>query len=396
MSEENATQTTILHVDMDAFFASVAERDNPELKGKAVVIGMGARGVVSAANYEARKFGIHSAMPVGRARRLAPHAIFLPVDMARYQEVSEHVMEIFHSFTPWVEPISLDEAFLDVTGSQKLLGTGREIAIAIRKKVEEQEGITCSVGIAPSKFIAKLASANCKPNGMLEITSDRILTFLHPLPIQAMWGVGPKTAEVLERLGLRTIEDIAKLPRATLIRALGEANGASLYELAWGRDYRDVTPEEPDRSISAAETFAQDLDNPEEILTEFLRLTERATARLRDRDLFAKTISIKVRFADFSTINRSKTLPLPIDSTHDVYEVVKGLYQALRIERARLRLVGVSLENLSEGAPHQMMLGEREVGWRQAEGAMDQARARFGKGSVRPARLISASEDDED
>ena len=396
MSEEIATQATILHVDMDAFFASVAERDNPELKGKAVVIGMGARGVVSAANYEARKFGIHSAMPVGRARRLAPHAIFLPVDMARYQEVSEHVMEIFHSFTPWVEPISLDEAFLDVTGSQKLLGTGREIAVAIRKKVEEQEGITCSVGIAPSKFIAKLASANCKPNGMLQITSDRILTFLHPLPIQAMWGVGPKTAEVLERLGLRTIEDIAKLPRATLIRALGEANGASLYELAWGRDYRDVTPEEPDRSISAAETFPQDLDNPEEILTEFLRLTERATARLRDRDLFAKTISIKVRFADFSTINRSKTLPLPIDSTHDVYEVVKGLYQALRIERARLRLVGVSLENLSEGAPHQMMLGEREVGWRQAEGAMDQARARFGNGSVRPARLIKDAGDVEE
>ena len=395
MSEEQL-QSTILHVDMDAFFASVAERDNPELKGKPVVIGMGARGVVSAANYEARKFGIHSAMPVGRARRLAPHAIFLPVDMARYQEVSGHVMEIFHSFTPWVEPISLDEAFLDVTGSQKLLGTGREIAVAIRKKVEEQEGITCSVGIAPSKFIAKLASAHCKPNGMLEITADRILTFLHPLPIQAMWGVGPKTAETLERLGLRTIEDIAKLPRATLIRALGEANGASLYELAWGRDYRDVTPEEPDRSISAAETFAQDLDNPEEILTEFLRLTERATARLRDRELFSKTVGIKVRFADFSTINRTKTLPLPIDSTHDVYEVVKGLYQGLRIDRARLRLVGVSLENLSQGAPEQLVLGQRDVGWRQAEGAMDKARARFGKGSVRPARLIKPGEDSEE
>ena len=305
-------------------------------------------------------------------------------------------MEIFQSFTPWVEPISLDEAFLDVTGSQKLLGTGREIAAAIRKKVEDQEGITCSVGIAPSKFIAKLASAHCKPNGMLEITADRILTFLHPLPIQAMWGVGPKTAEVLERLGLRTIEDIAKLPRTTLIRALGEANGASLYELAWGRDYRDVTPEEPDRSISAAETFPQDLDNPEEILTEFLRLTERATARLRDRELFAKTISIKVRFADFSTINRSKTLPLPIDSTHDVYDVVRQLYQALRIEKARLRLVGVSLENLSHGAPVQLVLGEREIGWRQAEGAMDKARARFGRGSVRPARLIKSSEEDED
>ncbi len=395
MSEEQL-QSTILHVDMDAFFASVAERDNPELKGKPVVIGMGARGVVSAANYEARKFGIHSAMPVGRARRLAPHAFFLPVDMARYQEVSGHVMEIFHSFTPWVEPISLDEAFLDVTGSQKLLGTGREIAVAIRKKVEEQEGITCSVGIAPSKFIAKLASAHCKPNGMLEITADRILTFLHPLPIQAMWGVGPKTAETLERLGLRTIEDIAKLPRTTLIRALGEASGASLYELAWGRDYRDVTPEEPDRSISAAETFAQDLDNPEEILTEFLRLTERATARLRDRELFSKTVGIKVRFADFSTINRTKTLPLPIDSTHDVYEVVKGLYQGLRIDRARLRLVGVSLENLSQGAPEQLMLGQRDVGWRQAEGAMDKARARFGKGSVRPARLIKPGEDSEE
>ena len=196
-AEEKPTQATILHVDMDAFFASVAEKDNPSLKGKAVVIGMGTRGVVSAANYEARKFGIHSAMPVGQARRLAPHAIFLPVDMARYQEVSGHIMEIFESFTPNVEPVSVDEAFLDVTGAKKLLGTGREIAAAIRAKVEEQEGITCSVGIAPSKFIAKLASGHCKPNGILEIPADRILNFLHPLPVNAIWGVGPKTAEKL-------------------------------------------------------------------------------------------------------------------------------------------------------------------------------------------------------
>jgi len=388
------TTASILHVDMDAFFASVAERDNPELKGKAVVIGMGVRGVVSAANYEARKFGIHSAMPVGRARRLAPHAIFLPVDMPRYQEVSGHIMEIFESFTPWVEPISLDEAFLDVSGVQRLLGSPREIATAIRAKVESQEGITCSVGIAPSKFIAKLASQHCKPNGMLEITADRILTFLHPLPISAMWGVGPKTAETLERLGLRTIEDIANLPRTTLIRALGEASGASLYELAWGRDYRDVSPQDAEKSISAAETFPQDLDDPHQILTEFLRLTERASARLRDKELFAKTISIKVRFADFSTINRSKTLSLPLEGTHEIYEVVKGLYQALKIERARLRLVGVSLENLSSGAPEQMVLGARESGWRQADGAIDRARARFGVGSVRPARLIKPHEDE--
>lgn len=388
------TTASILHVDMDAFFASVAERDNPELKGKAVVIGMGVRGVVSAANYEARKFGIHSAMPVGRARRLAPHAIFLPVDMPRYQEVSSHIMEIFESFTPWVEPISLDEAFLDVSGVQRLLGSPREIATAIRAKVESQEGITCSVGIAPSKFIAKLASQHCKPNGVLEITADRILTFLHPLPINAMWGVGPKTAETLERLGLRTIEDIATLPRTTLIRALGEASGASLYELAWGRDYRDVAPQDAEKSISAAETFPQDLDDPTQILTEFLRLTERASARLRDKELFAKTVSIKVRFADFTTINRSKTLALSLDGTHEIYEVVKGLYQALKIERARLRLVGVSLENLSSGAPEQMVLGARESGWRQADGAIDRARARFGAGSVRPARLIKPHEDE--
>ncbi|CAB4593635.1 unannotated protein [freshwater metagenome] len=390
------SSASILHVDMDAFFASVAERDNPELKGKAIVIGMGVRGVVSAANYEARKFGIHSAMPVSRARRLAPHAIFLPVDMARYQEVSSNVMEIFDSFTPWVEPVSVDEAFLDVSGVQRLLGSPREIATAIRAKVEAQEGITCSVGIAPSKFIAKLASQHCKPNGMLEITSDRILTFLHPLPIQAMWGVGPKTAETLERLGLRTIEDIANLPRATLIRALGQASGASLYELAWGRDYRDVTPHDAEKSISSAETFPQDLDDPAQILTEFLRLTERSSARLRDKDLFAKTVSIKVRFADFSTINRSKTLALPVDGTHEIYEVVKGLYEALRIDRARLRLVGVSLENLSGGAPEQMVLGARESGWRQADGAIDRARARFGAGSVRPARLIKPSQESEE
>lgn len=388
------SSASILHVDMDAFFASVAERDNPELKGKAVVIGMGVRGVVSAANYEARKFGIHAAMPVGRARRLAPHAIFLPVDMPRYQEVSSHVMKIFESFTPWVEPISLDEAFLDVSGVERLLGSPREIATLIRAKVEAQEGITCSVGIAPSKFIAKLASQHCKPNGMLEITADRILTFLHPLPIQAMWGVGEKTAETLERLGLRTIEDIANLPRTTLIRALGQASGASLYELAWGRDYRDVKPHDAEKSISAAETFARDLDNPAEILTEFLRLTERASARLRDKDLFTKTISIKVRFADFSTINRSKTLSLPINGTHEIYEVVKSLYAALKIDRARLRLVGVSLENLSSGAPEQLVLGARESGWRQADGAIDRARARFGAGSVRPARLIKPTSTD--
>ncbi|CAB4885686.1 unannotated protein [freshwater metagenome] len=387
--------STILHVDMDAFYASVAELDHPELRGKAVVVGAGARGVVLSANYAARKFGIRAAMPVGRAQRMAPHAIFIAPEHHRYAEISARVMEIFSTYTPIVEPISLDEAFLDVTGAQKLLGTGREIAQKIRAEVQSKEGITCSVGIASNKFIAKLASQHCKPDALMEITDDRIIEFLHPLPVGAMWGVGPKTGESLQRLGLHTIGDIAKTPRGTLIRALGEAAGASLYELAWGRDFRDVSNEEPDKSISAAETFAQDLDNPEEILREYLRLTEKASARLRDRALFTKTISIKVRFADFTTINRSKTLPLAIDSTQEIYEVVRTLYQALKIDRARLRLVGVSLENLQSDAHEQMLLGSREKGWRDADTAIDRARARFGSSSVRPGRLIDSEVDGE-
>jgi DNA polymerase-4 len=387
------SESTILHVDMDAFFASVEERDNPALKGKAVVVGTGVRGVVSAANYEARKFGIHSAMPVGRAKRLAPHAIFVPPNMSRYSEVSSHIMEIFRSVTPLVEPLSLDEAFLDVTGAKRLLGDGREIAKQIRAKVE---AITCSVGIATTKFIAKLASGRCKPNGMLEIASDRVLEFLHPLPVNAIWGVGPKTNEELQKLGLRTVADIANTPRQTLIRALGEVAGASLYELAWGRDYRDVEPEEVDKSISAAETFDTDTEDQEIVLRELLRLTEKATYRMREKDFSARTISIKVRFADFKTISRSKTVPLAISATHEVYEVVKALFLGLKLDRARIRLVGISLDGLEDGidASEQLVLGERETGWRQATAAIDKASARFGQGSVRPARLFDESEED--
>ncbi len=390
------SESTILHVDMDAFFASVEERDNPSLKGKAVVVGTGVRGVVSAANYEARKFGIHAAMPVGRAKRLAPHAIFVPPNMSRYSEVSSHIMEIFRSVTPLVEPLSLDEAFLDVTGAKRLLGDGREIASLIRAKVEASEGITCSVGIATTKFIAKLASGRCKPNGMLEIAEDRVLQFLHPLPVNAIWGVGPKTNEELQKLGLRTVADIANTPRQTLIRALGEAAGASLYELSWGRDYRDVEPEEVDKSISAAETFDTDTEDQEIVLRELLRLTEKATFRMREKDFSARTISIKVRFADFKTISRSKTVPLAISATHEVYEVVQALFLGLKLDRARIRLVGVSLDGLEDGidASEQLVLGERENGWRQATAAIDKASARFGQGSVRPARLFDEFEED--
>jgi DNA polymerase-4 len=403
VSEQSEKELTILHVDMDAFYASVAERDDPTLKGKAVVVGMGARGVVSSANYAARKLGVRSAMPLGQARRLAPRAVFVPVNMERNAEVSSHIMEIFQAFTPLVEPISLDEAFLDVTGSKRLHGTGRDIGTKIRARIESEEGITCSVGIAGSKFIAKLASTYAKPNGMLEIHSDRILEFLHPLPVSAMWGVGPKTNDELQKIGLRTIGDIAKTPRATLIRALGQSAGETLYELSWGRDYRSVTLDEPDKSIGAEETFLIDLDNHDEILKELLRMVEKSSQRLRDAGLVSKTISMKIRFADFTTISRSKTVPLPISGVQECYEVVRSLYKALGLDRARIRLVGVSLENLSEGSgsPQQLLLGEREKGWREATQAMDAATRRFGRGSVRPARLVTpgdpgdGSEDEE-
>ena len=392
----NAEQlATILHVDMDAFYASVAEKDNPKLKGKAVVVGAGRRGVVSAANYEARKFGIRAAMPVYKAKALAPHAIFISPDMARYEEVSIAVMKIFEEVTPLVEPISLDEAFLDVTGSKRLLGSGRQIADLIRRRVEEQEGITCSVGIAHNKFIAKIASNHCKPNGVLEIDPEKVLDFLHPLAAKEIWGVGPKTNEQLMKMGLLTVGDIANTPRSTLIRVLGQASGSSLYELAWGRDYRDVETEHIEKSISASETFDLDLDSQEEILKEFLRLTERGVERMREKGFATNTISIKVRFADFKTISRSKTVDLPITGTQEIFEVVKNLYLSLNLDRVLIRLVGISLDSLVEDEDvKQLTLGERATGWRQADKAIDRIKGRFGAGSLRPARLVEDHQDE--
>jgi len=392
MSENIAT---ILHVDMDAFYASVEERDDPKLKGKAVVVGVGKRGVVSAANYEARKFGIRAAMPIYKAKALAPHAVFIAPNMARYAEVSEQVMAIFRDVTPHVEPISLDEAFLDVTGARRLLGSGIEIADQIRKRVEKDLGITCSVGIAHNKFIAKIASGHCKPNGVLEVDPEKMLEFLHPLAANEIWGVGPKTNELLEKMGLFTIADIANTPRSTLIRVLGQASGASLYELAWGRDYRDVITEHAEKSISASQTFDVDLYQPEEILKEFLRLTEKSADRMRAKGLATNTISIKVRFADFKTISRSRTLDLPTTGTQEIFEVAKSLYLGLELDRVLVRLVGVSLDSLVENDDvTQMVLGERTSSWQQADRAIDRVKAKFGSGSLRPARLVDDKDED--
>jgi len=385
------TGCTVLHVDMDAFYASVELLRRPELRGTPMIVGGGGtRGVVLSATYEARAFGVHSAMPMMRARRLCPEAVIVSPTPGAYAEASANVMEVFRSVTPLVEPISLDEAFLDVRGAARRLGSPRQIGEWIRATVEDEQGITCSVGVATTKFVAKLASARCKPDGLLVVPADRVVAFLHPLPVGALWGVGEKTEQMLSRLGLHTVGDIANTPVATLQRALGGAVGAHLSALSWGRDTRRVTPHEPDKSIGAEETFPVDVDDPAVIARELLRLSERTAARLRATGQVGRTVSVKIRFADFTTITRSKTLPESTDVGRTVYETALGLYHALGLERARLRLVGVRVEGIADaaGVPRQLLLGERPSGWREAEQAVDRASRRFGTGAVRPAALV--------
>jgi len=383
----------VLHVDMDAFYASVELRRRPELRGRPMAVGgSGSRGVILSATYEARAHGVRSAMPVMRARRLCPDLVTVAPDFATYQEVSFGVMEVFRSVTPLVEPLSLDEAFLDVRGAARRLGTATQVAAWIRAAVEDEQGITCSVGVAGTKFVAKLASARCKPDGLLVVPPAGVVAFLHPLPVEALWGVGDKTAELLRRLGLRTVSDLARTREQTLQRALGPAVGAHLSALAWGRDERRVVPGEPEKSIGAEETFPRDVDDADLVLRELLRLSERTAARLREQCVAARTVSIKVRFADFTTITRSRTLRLPTDTGREVYDTARQLFEALGLQRARLRLVGVRAEALvpAERAARQLALGERENGWREAEQAVDRASRRYGAGVVRPATLIEA------
>ena len=387
------TGCTRLHVDMDAFYASVTLLEHPELIGTPVIIGGGStRGVVLSATYEARAMGIHSAMPMMLARRLCPGATVLAPDFGAYQRASAGVMEIFRSVTPLVEPISLDEAFLEVKGASRRLGTPSQIGEWIRATVQDEQGITCSVGVASTKFVAKLASARCKPDGLLVVPTAEVVAFLHPLPVGALWGVGDKTEQVLHKLGLRTVGDIAQTPVATLQRALGLAAGGQLAALSWGRDHRVVVAQEPDKSLGAEETFPVDVDDPVVIARELLRLSERTAARLRASGQVGRTVSIKIRFSDFQTITRSKKLPESTDVSRTIYETALGLYQALGLQRARLRLVGIRVEGVADaaGQSRQLLLGERHSGWREAEQAVDQAARRFGAGAVTPAALVAS------
>ena len=382
----------ILHVDMDAFYASVELRDRPELAGQPVIVGAtSSRGVVLSATYEARAFGVHSAMPVTRARRMCPQAIFIPPRHGSYAAVSREVMEVFRSVTPEVEPLALDEAFLDVSGAIRRLGLA-QIGELIRATIAEQQGITCSVGVASCKFVAKLASARCKPDGLLVVPADGVLGFLHPLPVAALWGVGEQTGQVLARLGLRTVGDIAQIPVATLQRELGQAAGAHLAALAWGRDERPVVSRVPEKSIGAEETFPSDVDDPEVIRRELLRLSGRTARGLRSAGALARTVVIKLRLANFTTITRSRTLPEPTDVAQTIYTTACALYSASGLDsRARLRLVGVRANGLvpASRAATQLAFGQRAAGWRDAERALDQISGRFGADSVRPAALVT-------
>ena len=389
--EPDDTGCTILHVDMDAFYAMASLIERPDLRGKPVIIGGGGtRSVVLSATYEARTFGVTSAMPMARARRMCPQGVVLEPDFPRYAQISDAIMATFASVTDIVEPLSLDEAFLDIAGAQRRLGSPRHIAQLLRDTIADEQGITCSVGVAPTKFVAKLASSLAKPDGMIVVPGPEVLGFLHQLPVGALWGVGERTEETLVRLGLRTVADIAHTPVETLRRALGDVTGSHLHRLSWGRDERPVVRERREKSIGTDETFAHDIDDPVVIHRELLRLSERTAARVRAAGMMGRTISIKVRFADFTTITRARTLRDPTDVSRDIYATATSLFDALGLQRARIRLVGVRMEGLVEAAhaPVQAMLDEPDHGWRDADRAVDRASARFGAGAVRPASLV--------
>src|SRR6266508_2934018 len=332
----------MLHVDMDAFYASVEVRRHPELRGRPVVVGWaGPRGVVCSASYEARAYGVRSVMPGVRAQRLCPQAVF---------------------------------------------------ARLIRRRVAEEQGLPCSVGEASTKFVAKLASTRAKPDGLVVVPADRTLEYLQPLPVNAIWGVGERTAEALHRLGLTTVRDLAQAPLGMLRAAVGDATASHLHELSWGRDPRKVTTEYAEKSIGAETTFDVDVADPEVIRRTLLGLAGKTAGRLRRGGQAGRTVVIKVRLADFRTLNRSRTLPVPTDVTREIFQTAWALFEALR-PGDRIRLVGVRVEGLTGAgdSPRQLTLGERDHGWREAELAADAAAARFGHGAVRPASLLGTS-----
>ena len=384
----------ILHMDLDAFFASVELLDHPELRDQPVVIGSrNPRSVVSAANYVARRYGVNSAMPMAVALRRCPKAVVLEPHYDRYTKFSREVMEICRSLTPLVEPLSIDEAFLDVAGARRLLGTPYEIATELRRRVFSETGLTCSVGVAATKFVAKLASGRSKPDGLLVVPLAETQSFLHPLPITALWGVGEKSAEKLRRMGLNTVGDLASTPLSTLQGWIGDASGAKLHELAWGRDPRNVVTEHHEKSVGHERTFGVDVTDPEVIRRELLRLSGQVAVRLRRAGLAGRTVALKLRFGDFTTITRSKTIAEPTATGRRIYEEARDLYDAVSQPGQRIRLIGVRMEHVSEGDGGASGLWDDDEDWREAEQTLDALEAKFGRGAVKPAALLRTRDD---
>lgn len=392
-----------VHVDMDAFFASVELRRRPELRGQPVVVGgIGDRGVVAAASYEARVFGIHSAMPSTRARRLCPHAVFLPGDHAHYAEVSRAVMAILRDVTPWVEPLSLDEAFLDVRGALHGENRAAEIAAAIRARVLGEQQLTCSVGVATNKFLAKLATERAKPtaspggpifgSGVCVVEAGTELDFLHPMPVRDLWGVGPATGRRLSSMGIETIGDLAAQPRHRIEAGLGKAAGTHLHALSLARDDRPVVTGQELKSIGHEETFARDLHTHDDLRPPLMRMADAVAARLRSGTVLGRTVTVKVRFADFTTITRSVTVPEPLDGARAIGIEAEAMLRKLD-PTPGVRLLGISLSQLVDGSVRQLTLDEvAGPAWSEADTVVDEIREKFGSSAIGPAALAAQGE----
>lgn len=391
-------ETPIIHVDMDAFFASVEMRDHPEYKGKPVIIGgdprRDVRSVVSTASYEARKFGVHSAMPLVQAWRLCPQGIFLRGNMARYAEVSRQIMEIFSRYTPLVEPLSIDEAFLDVTGCQGLFGPPQEIAKSIQKDINRELDLSCSVGVAPNKFLAKLASDLKKPGGMTVIRPGEVEAVLHPLSIEKLWGVGEKTAVKLRNMGIDTIGQLACLPEKLLAAGFGKM-GASLWHLARGEDIRSVETSREAKSISRETTFPRDINDLDVIRAVILELADDVACSLRRSSFLAGTVTLKLRYGNFETLTRQGALPAPSCLTMPIYTKALELFARVNTQGRGIRLLGVGTGGLASCAGSRQLNFFEEPGQIKEEKiaeAIDRVAARYGRDSVKRAALLHRRE----